>query len=157
MHSAVFQSARCSQGLVMRYGPIPCVLHVVVALGAVLCLPVSAAMPSDPVSLGTLFFSPAERLEVEQSRSGDNPQAISAGKAISLKGLVRRGRGKGTSWINGQTVPEGQAVPSAGVPVISAKQVTIDGKSLRVGETLDVESGARHDIVPPDSTVKRQK
>ena len=76
---------------------------------------------------------------------------------VSLKGLVRRGTGKGTSWINGQTVPEGQAIPPAGVPIISSRQVTIDGKSLRVGETLDVENGAKSDFIPGNATVKRQK
>ena len=92
------------------------------------------------------------------ARRGEQPGVVSYGTSVSVSGLVKRGRQKSTAWINGQTVAEGQAVPAAGVPVISAKNVTIDGQPVRVRETLELESGARTDVLPQGAvSVKRQK
>ena len=135
----------------------PSLFGSVLALGILSGLTPSAFAQSGSEPLGTLFYSPAERFSIERNRSSEGAAIINFGKSISLKGLVRRDAHKGTTWVNGQVVDEGQSIPNAGVPVISAKKITIDGKSLRVGETLDVESGARLDIVPGDATVKRQK
>ena len=66
-------------------------------------------------------------------------------------GLVKRSPQKGTLWINGQAIPEGQAVPPASAPTIMATGVIVDGKQLRVGETLDLTSGERADFIPEGS------
>lgn len=92
------------------------------------------------------------------ARRNEQPGAINYGTSVSVSGLVKRGGQKSTAWINGQTVAEGQAVPAAGVPVIAAKTVTIDGQPLRVRETLDLESRARSDALPPGAvSVRPQK
>ena len=134
----------------------PPLLGSVFVLGALSGLMSSAFAQSGIEPLGTLFYSPAERFSIERNRSSEGTAVINFGKSISLKGLVRRDAHKGTTWVNGQVVDEGQRIPKAGVPVISAKKITIDGKSLRVGETLDVESGARSDVVPENALVKRK-
>ena len=105
-----------------------------------------------------MFFSPAERAAIVVARRSEQPGAISSGTAVSVTGLVKRGGQKSTAWINGQTVAEGQGIPAAGVPVISNNSVTIDGQSVRVRETLDLESGARTDALPQGAvSIRRQK
>jgi hypothetical protein len=109
--------------------------------------------------LGTLFYTPNERTSLVASRrSSSQPDAFSFDSSLSVRGLVRRGQQKSTVWINRQTVMEGQAVTSGEVPVIGTKSVRIDGRAVRVGEALDVESGARSDFIPQGSvSVRRQK
>lgn len=127
-------------------------------LALLLLLPAVASAQSSEERLGTLFFSPAERSAIVVARRVDQPGVVSYGTSVSVTGLVKRGGQKSTAWINGQTVTEGQAVPAAGVPVIGAKSVTIDGQPLRVRETLDLESGARADALPKGAvSVRRQK
>ena len=125
---------------------------------SLLLLPVIASAQASQERLGTLFFSPAERAAMVVARRGEQSGVINYGTSVSVTGLVKRGRQKSTAWINGQTVAEGQAVPAAGVPVIGAKSVTIDGQPVRVRETLDLESGARSDALPQGAvSVRRQE
>ena len=125
---------------------------------SLLLLPATAGSQTIQERLGTLFYSPAERAAIVVARRGEQPGAISSGTAVSVTGLVKRGGQKSTAWINGQTVAEGQGIPAAGVPVISNNSVTIDGQSVRVRETLDLESGARTDALPQGAvSIRRQK
>lgn len=141
---------RCKTKSLLRIAP------QIVALCAVCTLlPDIALARVAPPQIGTLFYSPAERADIEAGRDGSMAQATGR-KSLTLRGLVHRDRSKGTTWINGQTVPEGQGFPSAGVPVIGRKSVTIDSRSLRVGETLDVDSGTRSDYLR-GGTVERRK
>ncbi len=116
-------------------------------------LSAAACAQSVQEGMGTLFFSPAERAAIAAARkdeqAGTANAEINYGTSVSLGGLVKRERSRSTAWINGKTVAEGQAVPAAGIPVISARKVTIDGQPLRVRETLDLESGLRSDALPP--------
>lgn len=139
--------------LVFRFVGAGWMLAVTCAL-----LPVAACAQSSQESLGTLFYSPVERAAIVAARRGEQVGTVNYGTSVSLSGLVKRGGRRSTAWINGQTVAEGQAVPAAGVPVISAKGVTMDGQSVRVRETLDIESGARTDALPQGAvSVRRQK
>ncbi|MCX7156835.1 MAG: hypothetical protein NTW45_10400 [Rhodocyclales bacterium] len=125
---------------------------------SLLLVPAAASAQSGQERLGTLFFSPAERTAIVAARKGEQLGVISYGTSVSVTGLVKRAGQKSTAWINGQTVAEGQAVPAVGVPVISARSVTIDGQPVRVRETLDVESGARADALPQGAvSVRPQK
>lgn len=105
---------------------------------------------SGPERLGTLFYSPAERSAIVSARKGEisGAAAASATTTFVLTGVVKRGGQKGTVWINGRPVAEGQAIPAAGVPQLEAGRAIIDGKPVRVREGLDVESGARTDALP---------
>lgn len=124
----------------------------------VLTAPSVVCAQSSQEPLGTLLYSPAERAAIVAARRGEQGEVMGSGTSVSVSGLVKRGRQKSTAWINGQTVAEGQPVPSAGVPAIEARSVTIDGRSVRVRETLDLESGARTDALPQGAvSVRRQK
>lgn len=93
------------------------------------------------------------------ARKGELPgAAASTNTTVVLTGLVRRNGQKGTVWINGQPVAEGQAVPAAGIPQLEAGHVLIDGKPVRVREGIDVETGARTDALPQGAvSVKPRK
>lgn len=110
--------------------------------------------------LGTLFYSPAQRAAITQARAGSLVNQGSSGEAdsdaikspppiLEINGVVRRGQGKSTVWINRRPVAEGQPIGAAGSPSIANRSVVIDGKAVRVGETINLATGQRSDIAPP--------
>ncbi|MBK8759490.1 MAG: hypothetical protein IPM03_03410 [Sulfuritalea sp.] len=113
--------------------------------------PTGATAASPDNGFGTLFYSPQERASISAARRVVPGGSASSGTTISVGGLVRRDKGKGSAWINGQLVPEGQAVQSAGIPAIDKRDITIEGHRVRVRETVDIESGARVDALPAGS------
>lgn len=111
------------------------------------------AIPAQAEHLGRLFFTPDQRVMLENLKG--RPQAAAqASETITVNGLVQRGDGKRTVWING--VPqESQAdgggrtrkpAPAASVPVV----VPGSGKTLelKVGQTVEVRSGAVSETPP---------
>lgn len=113
-----------------------------------LLCPITSCAQAENDLLGTLFYSSAERAAIVAGRKDEATAAYSSGAAVSLSGLVRRPGRKSTAWINGQIVEEGQAVTAAGVPSIGKKTVLIDGREVKVRETLDLETGTRTDALP---------
>ena len=101
-------------------------------------------------SLGTLFFSPLQRQELDRRRQ-TNAQAvnITADDLVTINGRVSRSSGKTTTWINGvaqEDTYRDRDPTRVTVPRGEDQEVT-----LKVGETLDrikgetrssVESGA---------------
>lgn len=129
------------------------------SLAAVLLIvPAHGGAQTTKPGLGTLFYSPEERVAIIAARLAQAGGVAISGTMVSVGGIVRRASGKGTAWINGQVVAEGQAIASAGVPVIEPRRVLIDGHSVKVRETVDIESGAHSDALPPGAvTIKKQK
>ncbi len=71
-----------------------------------------------------------------------------------LSGVVRRGNSKGTVWINGEALSEG----SPRTPRIVGVDAVVQGRQLRVGESIDELSGVRRDVVVPGAvTVNKSK
>jgi hypothetical protein len=89
-------------------------------------------------SIGTVFYSPAERTALVAARSGIAQSAV-----YTLSGITRRGAGKSVAWINGRAVT--QVPPDPGIPtlVIERDHILIENKIIKVGETLDIISGQR--------------
>lgn len=88
--------------------------------------------------IGTVFYSPAERSALVAARSGIAQTAI-----YTVSGIIQRGAGKSVVWINGRAVP---AVPQdAAIPTlkIARDHVMVEGKPIKVGESLDILSGQR--------------
>lgn len=88
--------------------------------------------------IGTVFYSPAERAALVAARSGVTQSAV-----YTLNGITLRDAGKSVAWINGRAVtavPKDAAIPSL---VINRDHVLIEGKVIKVGETLDIISGQR--------------
>ncbi len=73
-----------------------------------------AALASPPVEaqeLGRLFFTPEQRTALDARRKAripDKPTAVVVESPVTrLDGLVSRGGGRSTVWVNGEPVPEG--------------------------------------------------
>lgn len=108
--------------------------------------------------LGTVFYSPEERAALVAKRNGaedpnDIPDPIVSNEADStesptsvpyaVSGIVTRSGGKSVVWINGQPVAEAQPDPNLPPLRLYRDHIVIDGKSVKVGEVLDVISGKR--------------
>ena len=107
-----------------------------------------------PGALGTLFFNAKERDAIVASRNAPTDQTPMP-TLMSLSGVVTRSNGKSTAWINGQAIRDGEA-PIAGVPlVIGHGGVKVNKHSLGIGETLDLTSQQRTDILPGLSVTRR--
>ena len=100
--------------------------------------------------LGTLFYTPAQRQEISRARGPETTLEVS--DSTYLQGVVRRSQGKGTVWVNGKPLPEGQAH----TPLIQGVDAVVDGKRLQVGQSLNKFSGTRTDLVAPGAVTKRK-
>lgn len=128
--------------------------------------------------LGRLFFTPAQRVTLDNARKqnirieigndGSEPQQQQAAAPVpqnmSVNGLVRRSDGKSTVWVNDRPVGDTGA---GGIKVVPGKtgdrvKITVpDGSrtvDLRVGQTAEILSGrieegyARQATPPPEPT-----
>ncbi|HET6491367.1 MAG TPA: hypothetical protein VFG44_00185 [Burkholderiales bacterium] len=107
-------------------------------------------------SLGRLFYTPAERAQLDVLRSRKNVAAPEqqepppAPEVVTYGGVVRRSDGKTTVWINNQVVNDGKATD--GLPIssrvrpddsVSLKLPQASGSiDLKVGQSVEIGSGA---------------
>lgn len=103
--------------------------------------------------LGTLFYTPAERQAITRAHQPQQGEVGVVTTTIHLSGVVARAAGKGTAWLNGQSVAEGKPSNTR----IRGTDVLIDGKRLRVGESVDTSTGARSDVVPHGAVTIRSR
>ena len=116
----------------------------------------TAVQPGERVN--TLFYSPAERTSIERSRQGQEQSAAPVNNLMTVNGVVKRNHGNSTAWVNGQAIQEGQPAPPANRVTTSGLGATLDGRPVRVGETLDLSTQERSDIVAPGAvTIRRSK
>ncbi|SMB24242.1 exported protein of unknown function [Sterolibacterium denitrificans] len=113
-----------------------------------LVLPTMAAPAGTPATrvLGSLFYSPAERLAMQRQRASERPTTASApasGSVHKLDGLVRHSSGSSTVWLNRQ------AMTTESASLLLGKPMAHD--ALRIGEIRDLTSGRRDDLLPPGS------
>jgi hypothetical protein len=94
--------------------------------------------------LDTLFYSPAQRADIVGARQPQSGTSV-FGTVQKLSGVVRRSGGNSTVWVNGRAMPEG----AAKTPAVQGVDAVVDGKRLRVGESVDALTGARADVVAP--------
>lgn len=138
---------------------------VMTALCPLLLLVGREALAADG-PMPTIFFSPAERAALEAARSplaGGTEIAVREEKFVeetkiadeapksaiyTVSGLIRKGDGKSVAWVNGRPVMEMRR--EAGQPSIRVTQdhVVIDGKALKVGDSVDMLSGERVTRLP---------
>lgn len=128
-----------------------------VFIGIFLAAPMTFA--AEP--LGRLFYTPAQRTQLETARAQrdrrvpintatESESATPQGPdVVTYSGVVRRSDGKSTVWINGKPVTERNAATSD----VSVRGVRRDGAvaiavpqtdrsaALKVGQSLDVMSG----------------
>lgn len=114
------------------------------------CVCAAAGQPdlAEDAQLGTLFYSPSERTAIERNRSGSPVVNEQQTAKVQVNGVVRRASGKGTVWLNNRAQAEGQAGVLDHAPNITRNGVHINGAPVRVGETIDLSTRQRDDIVP---------
>jgi hypothetical protein len=109
---------------------------------------------------GRLFFTPAQRAQLEAARAQKDrsaPAAVTEGEAtpappapevVTYGGIVRRDDGKSTVWLNDKAISSRQNAASAGISgvradgAISIKPPQAERRvALKVGQSLEVVSG----------------
>jgi hypothetical protein len=128
---------------------------VLVSFSLALVLAVGKASAAE--QLGRLFFTPAQRAQLDLARSqkgraalpSDQEEAVPVPEVVTYGGIVRRNDGKTTVWINNRAVNDGKAADR--LPV--ASRVRPDGSvnlqvpqsnrsvNLKVGQSVDIVSG----------------
>jgi len=128
--------------------------HLLVAGG--LLMNSSAANAQE---LGRLFFTPEQRSALDARRKAripDKPAAVVVESPVTrLDGLVSRGGGKSTVWVNGEPVPEGSQPDGLRVHPRRADsgRVKVDiGESanqveLKIGQSFNRETGEVRDAM----------
>ncbi len=127
--------------------------------GAGLLAQGAEAIPPTKPSLGTLFYTSAERSSIARARR-DAELGSQAGEPapnlVSVTGLVKRQGGHSTAWINGQAVREGQSIAQGQHLRTTPGGIRLDSTRVRVGETLDLNTHERTDLVQPGAvTIKK--
>ena len=122
-----------------------------------LSLAVAASMPASAEELGRLFLSPDQRNLLDARRKArvpDKPVEVVVESPItSVNGMVSRGGGKSTVWVNGQPIPEGSKPDGIRVSPRQADSgrvtVKIDESdtqvNLKIGQSFNRDSGEVHD------------
>lgn len=104
-------------------------------------------------ALGRLFFTPERRLLLDRQRQLNIQDAdqVAEDPTLTINGIVTRSSGKRTAWING--VPHTEAETHDGITVTprprAAGKLVVRSEGappteMRVGETLDRNSGTTH-------------
>ncbi len=101
-------------------------------------------------TLGTVFYSPAERAALVAARNGIAQSAV-----FTVNGIVERNAGKSAVWINGRAIPQTPQDPVISSLSIRRDHVLIEKKPIKVGETLDVITGQRVLRLPEKSVQVR--
>lgn len=121
---------------------------------AALLLIGSLALPAPAAELGRLFFTPQARAALDRQRQLNIKQAQTMeGEALSMDGIVRRGDGHSTVWINGK--PHDITDPEAGVAIqlgrdASSATLRVGDEApagMRVGETLNRGTREKSDVL----------
>ena len=113
---------------------------------------VSAAEP-----LGRLFYTPAQRAQLDSLRARKNvappvqeaKQPPAAPEVLTYGGIVRRSDGRSTVWINNRMVNDGKSPDDLSISSRSRSDDRVSvglpqapGRvELRVGQSFDVQSG----------------
>jgi hypothetical protein len=127
-----------------------------VSAGIVLC----GVQGAQAQELGRLFFTPEQRAALDARRKArvpDKPAAapVTESPITRVDGAVLRSGGKSTVWVDGEMIPEGAQPggarvaprgPARGRVSVPAGDST-QRQDLRVGESLDRNSGEVRDVI----------
>ena len=121
----------------------------------VLLLAMGAASAAEP--LGRLFYTPAQRAQLDVLRSKKNvavpvaeqQEPLALPEVVTYGGVVRRSDGKTTVWINNQVVNDGKATDGLAISSrvrpddsVSLKLPQASGSiDLKVGQSVEIGSG----------------
>lgn len=139
----------------MKFRPVNVILHpadntsanrYIEAMLGLLLLPLFASpCLAEPVDLGRLFYTPAQRAELETARARkitrlsdtNKPEAPAAPAPRRFDGVVIRSDGQATRWVNGQ--PE---VGPSSVTGLKPGQIRANGKVYEPYQILRPQQSA---------------
>ena len=104
-----------------------------------LLLLASQAGQAEPIELGRLFYTPAQRAQLESARARNQTQraspkqrqAVSAPAPLRFDGVVIRSDGQSTRWVNGKT-----EVGASSVTGLKPGQIRANGKMYEPYQVL---------------------
>lgn len=104
-----------------------------------LCLQPTCAQAAEE-SLGRLFHSPAQRIEIEAQKNRAHHTPSQTSQEFCLQGIVRRSGGHSTVWLNDKVYQD--KAPVSGIENNAVRISTSDGRSrtLKVGQKLAAPS-----------------
>ncbi|MGQ0751690.1 MAG: hypothetical protein ACT4PS_14240 [Betaproteobacteria bacterium] len=118
-------------------------------------LAAAAASAAEP--LGRLFYTPAQRAQLDTLRSQKNvappvqeaKEPPAAPEVLTYGGIVRRSDGRSTVWINNRMVNDGKAPDDLSISSRSRSDDRVRVRlpqapgpvELRVGQSFDVQTG----------------
>jgi hypothetical protein len=126
---------------------------IAATLGALWLAP-AQAFAGEPI--GRLFFTPAQRTQLDNARSQKNRATLAseqqegapAPEVVTYSGMVRRSDGKSTVWINNRSVQDREAPGGVAVGRVhpdGALTIQVPQSSrnveLKVGQSVEVLSG----------------
>ncbi len=137
--------------------PMPCLVLSLLLI----CTEAMAAS----TQLNTVFFSPSERAALVSARSSNSQftDNLTNTQHYAISGFMKREDGKNIAWINNKAVNVTKSATSStpitpitiqgNQPIIRIinDHITIDGKPVQVGETLDTVSGERNKKLPTNA------
>ncbi|GAB2182080.1 hypothetical protein DLREEDagrD3_23030 [Denitratisoma sp. agr-D3] len=102
--------------------------------------------------LGRLFLTPEQRQLLDRQRqSAQGEASLLTGEVLRLDGIVRRGGGATTVWVNGQRLAPGSVgplvVPRGTSPDQARLATQTGGETLAVGEGFHRPSGQRRPLL----------
>lgn len=141
------------------------------ALCFTLCFAFSFSIPVSAQNLGRLFFTPAERADMDRMRAKYKPgekipeitkeemivEESEAPKQLVVNGFVKRSSGNNTTWINqeprlvsnnSQNIIVQQKMAQA--PKVSVSLPTGKRLKLKAGQSVDLETGKVREVYDED-------
>ena len=119
--------------------------------GLALTQSVCAAQP-----LGRLFFSPAERAQLDvmrtqkpspqQAAAAPPPEPRPTSQTITYSGIVRRNDGKSTLWLNNKPVDEKEALAGLAVSGRVRPDGAVTFQNPETGARIDLKVGQRAEL-----------
>lgn len=113
--------------------------------------------PASGQELGRLFFTPEQRSALDARRKAripDKPATVAVESPVTrIDGVVTRGGGKSTTWVNGEPVPQGsqpeglRVAPKArdvGRVVVNVGETNTQ-VDLKIGQSFDRSTGEVRD------------
>ena len=108
------------------------------------------AGPANAEQLGRLFFTPAQRAQMDYDYAR-NVQPGSSSNTVMLNGIVQMHGGKRTAWINGvpQTAGPSDDRSPASLPIpLPGRNKSV---RVKVGQRLLLDTSANPDTAKPDA------
>ena len=101
--------------------------------------------------IATFLYTPTQRTAIIQSRS--KPERTSVIETMQhYSGVVIRADGKNALWFNNKVHKPSDATRA----VVDGSEVVVKGARLRVGDSVDINSGVRKELLPINTFQKKK-